>query len=203
MAVATRTVAPLRHHDRAVPTSFVAVSGMGRTVSFGSASFLRRNFVVRIDRACSMHGKPRGCGAFLDAATPASAIVRGTSHREAIRKSFESQPVRTVAEACQRIFELTGIRRGQSQVRAFMKGMGPRCDPGWLSGQEPASRLEFGSLGKTKVITVRRKDPKIAHAPGLLDDLRGDPPIRSFRGGMGLIHIGNHDANLHAGQTGR
>ena len=55
---------------------------MGRTVSFGSASFLRRNFVLRIDRACSIHGKPRGCGTFLDAATPASAIVRGTSHQE-------------------------------------------------------------------------------------------------------------------------
>ena len=49
------------------------------------------------------------------------------AHQEAIRRSFEAQPVRTVAEACQRIFELTGIRRGQSQVRAFMKGMGMKC----------------------------------------------------------------------------
>lgn len=48
-------------------------------------------------------------------------------HQDVIRKSFEEQPVRTVAEACQRIFELTGIRRGPTQVRKFMKGMGMRC----------------------------------------------------------------------------
>lgn len=48
-------------------------------------------------------------------------------HRDVIRKSFEEQPVRTVAEAAQRIYELTGIRRGPTQVRKFMKGMGMRC----------------------------------------------------------------------------
>ena len=44
----------------------------------GLFSFRRRNFVLRIDRACSIHGKPGGCDTFLDAATPASTIVRGT-----------------------------------------------------------------------------------------------------------------------------
>lgn len=48
-------------------------------------------------------------------------------HQDVIRKSFEEQPVRTVAEACQRIYELTGIRRGPTQVRKFLKGMGMRC----------------------------------------------------------------------------
>jgi transposase len=44
--------------------------------------------------------------------------------RELIRESFEKQPVRTIAEACERIFQLTGLRRGPSQVRKFLKDMG-------------------------------------------------------------------------------
>jgi transposase len=46
------------------------------------------------------------------------------SYRDLIRKSFEEQPVRTVAEACDRIFQLTGLRRGPSQVRKFLTDMG-------------------------------------------------------------------------------
>jgi transposase len=49
------------------------------------------------------------------------------AHGDVIRNSFEEQPVRTVAEACQRIYEQTGIRRSQTQVRKFMKGMGMTC----------------------------------------------------------------------------
>jgi transposase len=44
--------------------------------------------------------------------------------RESIRESFEKQPARTVAEAGERIFRLTGLRRGPSQVRKFVKGLG-------------------------------------------------------------------------------
>jgi transposase len=44
--------------------------------------------------------------------------------RDLIRKSFEEQPARTVAEAGDRIFRLTGVRRGPSQVRKFLKDMG-------------------------------------------------------------------------------
>jgi transposase len=46
------------------------------------------------------------------------------AHREAIRRAFEDRPVCTIAEASQRIFELTGIRRGPSQVRKFLKDLG-------------------------------------------------------------------------------
>ena len=46
------------------------------------------------------------------------------AYRELIRESFEKQPVRTIAEACERIFQLTGLRRGPSQVRKFLKDMG-------------------------------------------------------------------------------
>ena len=44
--------------------------------------------------------------------------------RELIRESFEKQPVRTVAEAGERVFQLTGLRRGPSQTRKFLKGLG-------------------------------------------------------------------------------
>ena len=46
------------------------------------------------------------------------------AYRALIRESFENQPVHTVAEACERIFQLTGLRRGPSQVRKFLKGLG-------------------------------------------------------------------------------
>jgi transposase len=46
------------------------------------------------------------------------------AYRELIRESFEKQPVCTVAEAGERIFQLTGLRRGPSQVRKFLKDLG-------------------------------------------------------------------------------
>jgi transposase len=52
---------------------------------------------------------------------PVSAMA---AYHEVIRASFEKQPARTMAEACERIFQLTGLRRGPSQVRKFLKGMG-------------------------------------------------------------------------------
>ncbi len=52
---------------------------------------------------------------------PVSAMA---AYRELIRASFEERPARTMAEACERIFQLTGLRRGPSQVRKFLKDMG-------------------------------------------------------------------------------
>jgi transposase len=46
------------------------------------------------------------------------------AYRELIRESFKNQPARTVAEASERIFQLTGLRRGLSQVRKFLKDLG-------------------------------------------------------------------------------
>jgi transposase len=46
------------------------------------------------------------------------------AYRELIRESLDKQPVHTVAEACERIFRLTGLRRGPSQVRKFLKDLG-------------------------------------------------------------------------------
>src|SRR5271166_3764741 len=46
------------------------------------------------------------------------------AYRDLIRESFEKQPALTIAEACERIFQLTGLRRGPSQVRKFLKDLG-------------------------------------------------------------------------------
>jgi transposase len=43
------------------------------------------------------------------------------AHRPSLEASFREQPPHTVAEACQRIKELTGVQRGATQVRAFLK----------------------------------------------------------------------------------
>jgi transposase len=42
-------------------------------------------------------------------------------HRESLEESFRRNPPHTVAEACQRIKDETGIERGPTQVRAFLK----------------------------------------------------------------------------------
>src|ERR1700678_1990731 len=52
---------------------------------------------------------------------PVSARV---AHIDAIRASLTSTPVRTIAEAADRIEQLTGIRRKPTQTRAFLKGLG-------------------------------------------------------------------------------
>ena len=46
------------------------------------------------------------------------------AHAEIIRKSFQEQPARTIAEACQRVLELTGVIRKPTQVRQFLKNLG-------------------------------------------------------------------------------
>jgi transposase len=55
---------------------------------------------------------------------PNRPVSEMAAYRDLIRESFEKQPVRTIAEACERISQLTGLRRGPSQVRKFLKDMG-------------------------------------------------------------------------------
>jgi transposase len=42
-------------------------------------------------------------------------------HRDSLEESFRQNPPHTVAEACQRIKDETGIERKPTQVRAFLK----------------------------------------------------------------------------------
>lgn len=52
---------------------------------------------------------------------PTSALA---DHAGRIAKSLEVHPVRTTAEAIERIHEITGIRRGLTQTRKFLAGLG-------------------------------------------------------------------------------
>ena len=56
-----------------------------------------------------------------DVTGPVSELA---DHADTIRESLTQKPVRTIAEAADRIQELTGIRREATQVRVFLKGLG-------------------------------------------------------------------------------
>ena len=45
-------------------------------------------------------------------------------HADLIQRSLTERPVRTTAEAVARIHELTGVRRGLTQTRHFLAGLG-------------------------------------------------------------------------------
>jgi transposase len=45
-------------------------------------------------------------------------------HAESIQASLRATPVRTVAEAADRIEQLTGLKRGLTQTRVFLKELG-------------------------------------------------------------------------------
>jgi transposase len=49
---------------------------------------------------------------------PTSALLE---YQESLEESFRRQPPQTVAEACQRIKDETGLERRPTQVRAFLK----------------------------------------------------------------------------------
>ena len=42
-------------------------------------------------------------------------------HRSTLENEFRERPPHTISEACARIQELTGVRRGETQVRKFLK----------------------------------------------------------------------------------
>jgi transposase len=49
---------------------------------------------------------------------PTSALE---NYRQTIEASFPEQPPHTIGEACDRIFQLTGVQRKQTQVRRFLR----------------------------------------------------------------------------------
>lgn len=51
-------------------------------------------------------------------------VSKRADHADAIRQSLTAQPVRTAAEAADRIRQLTGLCRGLTQTRAFLAGLG-------------------------------------------------------------------------------
>jgi transposase len=60
----------------------------------------------------------------LDFARPVSELA---DHRDALEDYFRKNPPRSAAQAAADIERLTGIRRGLTQVRTFLTGMGMKC----------------------------------------------------------------------------
>lgn len=60
----------------------------------------------------------------LDFARPVSEMAE---HREALEEYFRKNPPRSTAQAAADIERLTGVRRGLTQVRKFLTGMGLKC----------------------------------------------------------------------------
>jgi transposase len=50
-----------------------------------------------------------------------SSVSELLKHRDSLEDSFRHNPPHTVAEACQRIKDETGVERKPTQVRAFLK----------------------------------------------------------------------------------
>lgn len=67
------------------------------------------------------------------------------NHSETIEDYFREHPPRTIREACLKIEELTGLRRGETPVRKFLKSMGMSLrKTGAVPGKaNPASQEEF------------------------------------------------------------
>ena len=82
------------------------------------------------------HVKRRGLRRYLEATAPSNGpagtvaglgtVSFGGPNRELLAESFRERPVSSVAEAADRIEQLTGIRRGPSQTRFFLKKLGLR-----------------------------------------------------------------------------
>src|SRR5271157_6210006 len=83
--------------------------------------------IVGVSRATVQRYVDAYCKGGLDGLRHSSvqkAVSELATFREIIRASFEEAPVCTIAEACDRIEKLTGIRRSPTQVRKFVKGLG-------------------------------------------------------------------------------
>jgi transposase len=104
-----------------------------------------------------------------DVTGPVSDLV---AHTAAIRATFTAQPVRTIAEACDRIAQVTGVRRQPTQVRQFLRGLGlkwqrvralpvppkksrgTRPDAGRVPGHDVTAPPD-GSAGRSKARLLR------------------------------------------------
>ena len=83
--------------------------------------------IVGVSRATVQRYVDAYCKGGLDGLRHSSVpkpVSELAAFRDIIRASFEEAPVCTIAEACDRIEKLTGIRRSPTQVRRFLKGLG-------------------------------------------------------------------------------
>ena len=89
-------------------------------LTYADAARLAAVSEATVDRyvACYRQG---GLEALREFKWGKSAVSELMEHRESLEESFRQNPPHTVAEACQRIKDETGIERRPTQVRAFLK----------------------------------------------------------------------------------
>ena len=88
-------------------------------VGYGEAARLAGVSPATGDRIVLMYR--RGGGGALRQLNWRKPISELEAHRPTLEESFREQPPHTVNEACARIGELTGLKRGPTQVRRFLK----------------------------------------------------------------------------------
>ena len=97
-------------HCRVTRDQAAAITGLGRAT-------------VQRYVAAYRDGGLDGLRQRRDVTGPVSDLA---AHADAIKASLTEAPARTVAEACDRIEALTGLRRGPTQARRFLAGLGFR-----------------------------------------------------------------------------
>ena len=104
-------------HCRLTRAKVAAITGTGRATAQGYVAAFRDGGLDGLRR--------------WDVLGPVSDSA---GYPQPIRASFAAQPAATIAEACARIEQVTGIRREPTQVRKFLTGLGlkwqrVRCVP--------------------------------------------------------------------------
>ena len=106
---------PHPHVQQRMEVLWLITQGVGH----GEAARLAGVSPATGDRIVSMYR--RGGVEALRQLNWRSPISELEAHHQTLEETFREQPPHTVNEACARIRELTGLKRGPTQVRRFLK----------------------------------------------------------------------------------
>jgi transposase len=107
------------HPDLRVQQRMEVLWLISQGVTYSQAARLGGVSQATVDRYVALY-RQGGLGALraFPWRKPTSELM---DHRDALEESFRNHPPHTVAEACARIKEETGLERRPTQVRAFVK----------------------------------------------------------------------------------
>ncbi len=79
--------------------------------------------IANVGRDVSLYRRA-GLNGLLSTGTHYKPISELADYADVVRESLEQTPVRTIAEARQRLLDLSGLDRGLTQVREFLMSIG-------------------------------------------------------------------------------
>ncbi len=82
-------------------------------------------------------------------------------HATTIKKYFENHPPATIAEAQNKIDELTGIKRSPSQIKAFLKRIGMKCR---TTGTIPGKAIDDDKIKEQEIFKEQELEPRLEEA---------------------------------------